>query len=161
MRDRILVLLIFMSIIGFVFAAPISANTGIHELMPNEYQENKFKKNNDLLHDQSSKDEKAEIPEEQKSLTFKGASGSGMEALKERIFQGEEKGTNTIKARAENLKLFSGAESSARLGNLEENRQDSSSLSVLISIFAGVSILLLILVIVIWSRNAQGGTGLK
>ncbi|RIW38941.1 type VII secretion protein EssA [Bacillus salacetis] len=160
MRDKILAILILMSVIGTSYAIPVSANTNINELIPNDYQDNKFKKNNDLLHDQSST-EKVEIPEEQKGLTFKEAAGSRLDALKQRIFQGEEKGTNTIKARSENLKLFSGAENSARLGDLEETPQDSSSLSVLISVFAGVCILLLILVIVIWNRSDQGRQGVK
>nr|WP_187444397.1 type VII secretion protein EssA [Rossellomorea vietnamensis] len=156
MRAKLFVIQILIGVLLGISAAPLSANTGIDDLVPNDYKENKFKKNNDLIHDQSLKNQKIEIPEEQKKLQFEGAPSNALGELKQNIFQGEEKGTNTIKAKAEGLKLFSQSDRAAKLGAMEEAEQGSSSLSILIAVFAGVCILLLILVIVIWNRTDQG-----
>ncbi|MGF3105554.1 type VII secretion protein EssA [Rossellomorea sp. DUT-2] len=159
MRGKVLVqLALFVSMV-MLFSPPILATTDINELNPNDYQDNKFKKNSDLIHDQSSTNQKVQIPEEQKNLTFEGNSSNGLIELKEKIFQSEEKDTNTIKAKAENLNLFSQSES-ARLGSLEEG-SSSSSLSLLIAVFVGICILLLIVVIVIWNRTTQGKQSLR
>ncbi|MGM0752844.1 MAG: type VII secretion protein EssA [Bacillota bacterium] len=155
MRVKVLVQLALVAGMIMMFSHPILANTDINDLIPNDYQENKFKKNSDLIHDQSSTDQKIEIPEEQKSLTFEGELSNGLSDLKEKIFQSEEKDTNTIKAKAENLKLFSQS-GSEKLRNLEEESTSSSSLSLLIAVFVGICVLLLIVVIVIWNRTAQG-----
>ncbi|WP_406686002.1 type VII secretion protein EssA [Rossellomorea vietnamensis] len=160
MRGKILLLLTCIVSVMMLFGSPIFAGTNINELIPNDYQENKFKKNSDLIHDQSSTNQKIKIPDEQKSLTFEGRPSNGLNELKDKIFYSEEKDTNTIKAKAVNLKLFSQSES-ARLGGLEEDSQSSSSLSLLIAIFVGICVLLLIAVIVIWNRTAQRKQGLK
>lgn len=141
-----------------MFVPPISANTNINDLIPNDYQNNDFKKNTDLIHDQTLTNEKIKIPEEQKSLTFEGISINKLNELTDKLFKSEEKDTNTIKAKAENLKLFSESES-ARLGSLEERSQNGSSLPILIAVLVGICVLLLIIVIVIWSRSAQGSKG--
>ncbi|WP_188048409.1 type VII secretion protein EssA [Bacillus sp. CH30_1T] len=141
-----------------MFVPPISANTNINDLIPNDYQNNDFKKNPDLIHDQTLTNEKIKIPEEQKSLTFEGISSNKLNELTDKLFKSEEKDTNTIKAKAENLKLFSQSES-ARLGSIEERSQNGSSLPILIAVLVGICVLLLITVIVIWSRSAQGSKG--
>lgn len=141
-----------------MFVPPISANTNIRDLIPNDYQNNDFKKNTDLIHDQTLTNEKIKIPEEQKSLTFEGISSNKLNDLTDKLFKSEEKDTNTIKAKAENLKLFSQSES-ARLGNLEERSQTGSSLSILIAMLVGICVFLLITVIVIWNRTTQGSKG--
>ncbi|MFC7786559.1 type VII secretion protein EssA [Rossellomorea sp. GCM10028870] len=160
MRGKVLVQLTLVVSMIMMFSQPILANTDINDLIPNDYQKNKFKKNSDLIHDQSSTNQKIQIPEEQKSLTFEGNSNNGLNELKEKIFQSEEKDTNTIKAKAENLKLFSQS-GSAKLGSLEEGSSSSSSLSLLIVVFVGICVFLLIVVIVIWNRTAQGKQSLR
>jgi type VII secretion protein EssA len=158
MRGKILIQLILIGGIVSMFVPPISANTNINDLIPNDYQNNDFKKNTDLIHDQTLTNEKIKIPEEQKSLTFEGISSNKLNELTDKLFKSEEKDTNTIKAKAENLKLFSESES-ARLGSLEERSQNGSSLPILIAVLVGICVLLLIIVIVIWSRSAQGSKG--
>ncbi|TYS85063.1 type VII secretion protein EssA [Rossellomorea aquimaris] len=158
MRGKILIQLILIGGIVSMFVPPISANTNINDLIPNDYQNNDFKKNTDLIHDQTLTNEKIKIPEEQKSLTFEGISINKLNELTDKLFKSEEKDTNTIKAKAENLKLFSESES-ARLGSLEERSQNGSSLPILIAVLVGICVLLLIIVIVIWSRSAQGSKG--
>ncbi|TYS76162.1 type VII secretion protein EssA [Rossellomorea aquimaris] len=158
MRGKILIQLILIGGIVSMFVPPISANTNINDLIPNDYQNNDFKKNTDLIHDQTLTNEKIKIPEEQKSLTFEGISINKLNELTDKLFKSEEKDTNTIKAKAENLKLFSESES-ARLGSLEERSQNGSSLPILIAVLVGICVLLLITVIVIWSRSAQGSKG--
>ncbi|WP_060674029.1 type VII secretion protein EssA [Rossellomorea vietnamensis] len=143
-----------------MFGSPIFAGTSINELIPNDYQKNKFKKNSDLIHDQSSTNQKIQIPDEQKSLTFEGRRSNGLSELKAKIFYSEKKDTNTIKAKAVNLKLFRQSES-ARLGGLEEDSQSSSSVSLLIAVFVGICVILLITVIIIWNRTTQRKQGLK
>lgn len=158
MRGKILIQLILIGGIVSMFVPPISANTNINDLTPNDYQNNDFKKNTDLIHDQTLTNEKIKIPEEQKSLTFEGTSNNRLNDLTDKLFKSEEKDTNTIKAKAESLKLFSQSES-ARLGSLEEGSQNGSSLPILIAVLVGICVLLLITVIVIWSRSAQGSKG--
>ncbi|KAA0566039.1 type VII secretion protein EssA [Bacillus sp. CH30_1T] len=158
MRGKILIQLILIGGIVSMFVPPISANTNINDLIPNDYQNNDFKKNPDLIHDQTLTNEKIKIPEEQKSLTFEGISSNKLNELTDKLFKSEEKDTNTIKAKAENLKLFSQSES-ARLGSIEERSQNGSSLPILIAVLVGICVLLLITVIVIWSRSAQGSKG--
>jgi type VII secretion protein EssA len=158
MRGKILIQLILIGGIVSMFVPPISANTNINDLIPNDYQNNDFKKNTDLIHDQTLTNEKIKIPEEQKSLTFEGISINKLNELTDKLFKSEEKDTNTIKAKAENLKLFSESES-ARLGSLEERSQNGSSLPILIAVLVGICVLLLIIVIVIWGRSAQGSKG--
>jgi type VII secretion protein EssA len=158
MRGKILIQLILIGGIVSMFVPPISANKNINDLIPNDYQNNDFKKNTDLIHDQTLTNEKIKIPEEQKSLTFEGISINKLNELTDKLFKSEEKDTNTIKAKAENLKLFSESES-ARLGSLEERSQNGSSLPILIAVLVGICVLLLIIVIVIWSRSAQGSKG--
>ncbi|WP_282138421.1 type VII secretion protein EssA [Rossellomorea aquimaris] len=158
MRGKILIQLILIGGIVSMFVPPISANTNINDLIPNDYQNNDFKKNTDLIHDQTLTNEKIKIPEEQKSLSFEGISSNKLNELTDKLFKSEEKDTNTIKAKAENLKLFSESES-ARLGSLEERSQNGSSLPILIAVLVGICVLLLITVIVIWSRSAQGSKG--
>jgi type VII secretion protein EssA len=158
MRGKILIQLILIGGIVSMFVPPISANKNINDLIPNDYQNNDFKKNTDLIHDQTLTNEKIKIPEEQKSLSFEGVSSNKLNELTDKLFKSEEKDTNTIKAKAENLKLFSESES-ARLGSLEERSQNGSSLPILIAVLVGICVLLLITVIVIWSRSAQGSKG--
>lgn len=153
MRGKFLFLLITIVSMSSMFGSTVLAETNINELIPNEYQEKKFKKNSDLIHDQSSTNQKVQIPDEQKSLTFEGRSSNGLDDLKEEIFHSEAKDTNTIKAKAEKLKLFHQSES-ARLGEFEEENK-SSSLSLLIFVFVGICVLLLITVIIIWNRTTQ------
>jgi len=160
MRGKILIQLILIGGMVSMFVPPISANTNINDLIPNDYQNNDFKKNTDLIHDQTLTNEKIKIPEEQKSLTFEGVSSNKLSELTDKLFKSEEKDTNTIKAKAENLKLFSQSES-ARLGSLEEGSSSSSSLSLLIAVFVGICILLLIVVIVIWNRTTQDKQSLR
>jgi type VII secretion protein EssA len=158
MRGKILIQLLLIGGFVIMFVPPISANTNIKDLIPNDYQNNDFKKNTDLIHDQTLTNEKIKIPEEQKSLTFEGISSNKLNELNDKLFKSEEKDTNTIKAKAENLKLFSQSES-ARLGNLEERSQNGSSLSILIAMLVGICVFLLITVIVIWNRTTQGSKG--
>ncbi|MGE6754964.1 type VII secretion protein EssA [Rossellomorea sp. NPDC071047] len=158
MRGKILIQLLLIGGFVIMFVPPISANTNIKDLIPNDYQNNDFKKNTDLIHDQTLTNEKIKIPEEQKSLTFEGISSNKLNDLTDKLFKSEEKDTNTIKAKAENLKLFSQSES-ARLGNLEERSQTGSSLSILIAMLVGICVFLLITVIVIWNRTTQGSKG--
>ena len=158
MRGKILIQLLLIGGFVIMFVPPISANSNIKDLIPNDYQNNDFKKNTDLIHDQTLTNEKIKIPEEQKSLTFEGISSNKLNDLTDKLFKSEEKDTNTIKAKAENLKLFSQSES-ARLGNLEERSQTGSSLSILIAMLVGICVFLLITVIVIWNRTTQGSKG--
>ncbi|BCB06043.1 type VII secretion protein EssA [Bacillus sp. KH172YL63] len=149
------VISVIISSMFMLASPPILANTGIHELTPNNYQEKKFKKNGDFIHDQSSTDQKVKIPDEQKNLTFKGSANTRLTDLKGNIFQSEMSDTNTIKAKAETLKLFSNAET-VRLASLEGGSKSSSSLSLLISVFAGICVILLIAVMIILNKTTQG-----
>ncbi len=153
MKAKILLVAILASLL--FTGAPVLANTDIEDLVPNDYQDNKFRKNTDLIHERNLyNNERSTIPEEQKGLTFDGAGSETSEERLDALFQGTEKDTNTIKAKADNLKLFSETET-AKLGSLEEQGEKSSSLSLLIIIFAGICLLLLIAVMIAWARAGQ------
>ncbi|TYS51415.1 type VII secretion protein EssA [Rossellomorea marisflavi] len=153
MKAKSLLVAILVSLL--VMGAPVQANTDIEDLVPNDYQNNKFRKNTDLIHERNLyNNERSNIPEVQKGLTFDGTGSETSEERLEALFQGTEKDTNTIKAKADNLKLFSETET-AKLGSLEEQGENSSSLSLLIIIFAGICIVLLIVVMIAWARTGQ------
>ncbi|WLR42823.1 type VII secretion protein EssA [Bacillus carboniphilus] len=135
-----------------MFTTPCQASNSINDLSPNEYKQNKKKKDMNLMNDQKNIIEKGDIPEEQKNLTFDGNKNNHNEAIKGKLFQQQSMDTNTIKAKADHLQLFSQPESS-KLDELEETGDTSSSVSILITIFVTVCLLLLILVLVIWNRT--------
>ncbi|KUP09452.1 hypothetical protein Q75_00585 [Bacillus coahuilensis p1.1.43] len=154
MRFKFLWFILSFIMINMVSYHTVYASTNINKLSPNDYQEDSFKKNTDLLHDQSSSNEKLKIPQEQKGLTFEGKSTNTFSELSYRLFKNEARDTNTIKAKAESLDLFT-EEQSTRLDGMEENGQDSSSLSVLMGVLAGICVVLLLSVLIIWSKASQ------
>ena len=71
MKAKILLVAILASL--FIMGAPVQANTDIEDLVPNDYQDHKFRKNTDLIHERNLyNNERSNIPEEQKGLTFDG-----------------------------------------------------------------------------------------
>ncbi|WP_257347604.1 type VII secretion protein EssA [Pseudalkalibacillus decolorationis] len=133
----------------------VYANTEIDDLVPNEYKENEFKKNEDLLHGDSLSNESSNIPEEQKDLTFEGIKTFQNEGIEHKLFANNSDDKNTIKAKADRLKLFA-SKDSLKLGDQEEEIDSSSfsSLSILISVLVGVCLLLLVLILVVWNKSS-------
>jgi type VII secretion protein EssA len=130
--------------------------TEIDELVPNDYQKNQFKTNNELLHDESLSDQRLNIPDELKDLNFQREKISKEDIIKSTLFLSESSDNNTIKAKALEMELFTEADSSM-INSMEEDTPSSSNLSLTILIWAmvGICSLLLIVVLVVWSKSAN------
>jgi type VII secretion protein EssA len=152
---QILLILLMMAVFYLTNTALVYADTTkINELVPNDYQQNEFKSNTNLLKDNTLRNQPANIPEELKGLTFEKEKVSKDEQLKNQLFLSSATDQNTVKAKAEELELFS-SEETTMSNRLEEDTPSSSnlSLSILIWGLVGVSIVLLIFVLVVWGRT--------
>ncbi|WP_370224341.1 type VII secretion protein EssA [Cytobacillus sp.] len=83
------------------------ATPDFNNLTPNTYEKKEFKENTDYLHEKSLYENKKEIPEEQKDLTFTKKNLDPLKEVKEQLFDGGETANNTITAKADQLQLFS------------------------------------------------------
>ncbi|OAS83037.1 MULTISPECIES: type VII secretion protein EssA [Metabacillus] len=150
-------ILLIMTTFQLLLAGVVHADTTeIDELVPNDYQKNQFKKNNELLHDDSLSDQRLNIPEELKGLNFQREKISQEDIIKSTLFLSESSDNNTIKAKALEMELFTEADSSM-INSMEEDTPSSSNLSLTILIWAmvGICSLLLIVVLVVWSKSAN------
>ncbi|MGM7723468.1 type VII secretion protein EssA [Metabacillus sp. Hm71] len=156
-KQGLLVSLLLLIITGYhlLAANPVHADSAkIDELVPNDYQENQFKKNNELLHDESLTNQRTNIPEEVKDLTFEREKQSQDDIMKSTLFLSETSDNNTIKAKALEMQLFTNVEDKA-LNLAEEDEPSSSNLSLTIFIWTlvGVCSLLLIVVLFVWGSS--------
>jgi type VII secretion protein EssA len=150
-------LLLIMTVFHLTVVEVVHADTTkIEELVPNDYQQNKFKSNTNLLNDDSLTNQASKIPEEQKGITFEEDKISKDEEIKAELFLSEAADQNTVKAKAVELQLFSAAESST-FNQTEEDIASSSTLSLSILIWAlvGICSLLLIVVLFVWGSPQQ------
>jgi type VII secretion protein EssA len=83
-----------------------AATPNIENVTPNTYEKEAFKENTDFLHEKSLYENKEEIPEEQKTLTFKKTDYDPLKELQKQLFSGNTENNNTIAVKAEQLKLF-------------------------------------------------------
>ncbi|MDM5227694.1 type VII secretion protein EssA [Cytobacillus sp. NJ13] len=83
------------------------ATPDFNNLTPNTYEKKEFKENTDYLHEKSLYENKKQIPEEQKDLTFAKKNLDPLKEVKEQLFDGGETTNNTITSKAEQLQLFS------------------------------------------------------
>jgi type VII secretion protein EssA len=151
------ILLLLMAVFHLTIVGVVHADTTkIDELVPNEYQQNEFKSNTNLLKDNSLLNQRTNIPEEQKGITFEKDNISKDEELKKELFLSDATDQNTVKAKAEELQLFSSEEVTTS-NQIEEDTPSSSNLSLSILIWAlvGISILLLIVVLFVWGKSQK------
>jgi type VII secretion protein EssA len=83
------------------------ATPDFNNITPNTYEKKEFKENTDYLHEKSLYENKKQIPEEQKDLTFTKKTLDPLKEVKEKLFGGGETTNNTITAKADQLQLFS------------------------------------------------------
>ncbi|MGB8002049.1 MAG: type VII secretion protein EssA [Anaerobacillus sp.] len=156
MKPKVISLLTMFFLCCHLFPVAVEANTDINELLPNEYQKNKFKKNTDLIHDSSNTKEMEEISEDQKTISFNGTKVFNPESARSELFLSMRKENSTIKDKAENLNLFSKTETAAfKSTNAEDTETTSSSFQILIGILIGVCLIVLIMVLVIYNRYSS------
>ncbi|TKD69205.1 type VII secretion protein EssA [Pseudalkalibacillus hwajinpoensis] len=152
MKRKLISLITLVFLCCHLVPVAVEANTNINELLPNEYQKNKFKKNTDFIHDTSSK-EMGEISEDQKTIAFNGEKTFDPEPTINQLFLSMGAENSTIKDKAENLKLFSDTETAAFQPMVtEDTATTSSSFQLLIGILIGVFLLVLVIVLVIYNR---------
>lgn len=156
MKRKLISLITLFFLCSHLVPVAVDANTDINELLPNEYQKNKFKKNTDFIHDSSNTKEMGEITEEQKTIAFNGNKSFNPEPTINQLFLSMSTENSTIKDKAENLKLFSNSETAAFQSKITEDTQgSSSSFQLLIGVLIGVFLLGLVIVLVIYNRFTQ------
>ncbi|WP_175638715.1 type VII secretion protein EssA [Metabacillus schmidteae] len=132
------------------------AETNIDELVPNDYQKENVKINRDLLLDKQQNQQRTNIPEEQKGLTFEGEKTSNDTEVVSSLFKENSKNLNTIKTKAENLHLFSSTDKVSQGQTVEEEPTSSTSpLSLLIWVLVVICIISLITVILFWNKSTK------
>ncbi|KMM37256.1 type VII secretion protein EssA [Guptibacillus hwajinpoensis] len=153
MKRKLISLITLIFLCGHLVPVAVGANTDINELLPNEYQKNKFKKNTDFIHDSSNTKEMGEITEEQKTIVFNGDKSFNPEPTINQLFLSMSTENSTIKDKAENLKLFSNTETTGFQSKINEDTQtSSSSFQLLIGVLIGIFLLGLVIVLVIYNR---------
>ncbi len=134
----------------------VVAETNIDELVPNDYQKENVKINKDLLLDKQQNQQRTNIPEEQKGLTFKGEKASNDSEVISSLFKENSKNLNTIKTKAENLQLFSSEEKISQGQTVgEEATSSTNPLSLFIWVLVVICILSLIIVILFWHKSTK------
>ncbi|MBN8209401.1 type VII secretion protein EssA [Bacillus sp. NTK071] len=152
MKHKLISLITLVLLCFYLAPLAVEANTDINELLPNEYQKNKFKKNNDFIHDSSNTKEMGEITEDQKTILFNGEKTFTPESTISQLFLSMSTENSTIKDKAENLKLFSNTEAAAFQSKVTEAETTSSSFQLLIGVLIGVFLLVLVIVLIIYNR---------
>ncbi|PLR75549.1 type VII secretion protein EssA [Bacillus sp. V3-13] len=133
------------------------ASPDIDTLTPNTYEKKEFDENTNFLHEDSLYDNKKAIPEEQKGLTFEKQKSNPLDSVKDQLFIGEGKTTNTITATAERLKLFSDMDHNNKFEvseNTENNTNDNSRLMILYIGLLAVGIIVMLVLLI--PKMAQG-----
>lgn len=134
----------------------VIAETNIDELVPNDYQKENVKINKELLLDKQQNQQRTNIPEEQKGLTFEGEKTSNDTEIVSSLFIENSKNLNTIKTKAENLHLFSSTEKVSQGQRIEEEPTSSKNpLSLFIWVLVVICIILLITVILFWNKSTK------
>ena len=153
MKPKLIALFTLIFLCCHIVPVAAEVNTDINELLPNEYNKNKFKKNTDLIHDSSNTKEMEEISEEQQTISFTGEKVFNPDVTRNKLFLSMSHENSTIKDKAENLNLFSASETAAFTStNSEENETTSTSFQFLIGILIGVCFIVLIIVLAIYNR---------
>ncbi|MBX9976542.1 type VII secretion protein EssA [Cytobacillus firmus] len=105
--NKYLKVLALIPAIWLIAGQSAGATPDFNNLTPNTYEKKEFKENTDYLHEKSLYENKKEIPEEQKDLTFTKKNLDPLKEVKEKLFDGGKTTNNTITAKAEQLQLFS------------------------------------------------------
>lgn len=159
MRKHWVMLISFLFFVVSFLLLPnqtVIAETNIDELVPNDYQKKNVKINKDLLLDKQQNQQRTNIPEEQKGLTFEGKKSSNDTKIVSSLFKENAKNLNTIKTKAENLHLFSSTEKVAQ-GQIvgEETTSSTKPLSLFIWVLVVICFISLITVILFWNKSTK------
>ena len=148
--------LFFVASILLLQHQAVVAETNIDELVPNDYQKENVKINKDLLLDKQQNQQRTNIPEEQKGLTFDGEKTSNDTEIVSSLFKENAKNLNTIKTKAENLHLFSSTEKVSQGQTVgEETSSSTNPLSLFIWVLVVICFISLITVILFWNKSTK------
>ncbi|RFU63100.1 type VII secretion protein EssA [Peribacillus glennii] len=116
---------------------------------PNQYKEKDIELQTEYFHEESLLEKKRSLPEEQKSLTFMKVEDPYYENARQELFQSSAADNNTIKAKAEQLELFS-SEGRMSFGTDKTEKDDgfNFNLTVLLGILAVLAVICLFLILV-------------
>ena len=159
MRKHLVILISFLFFVtSFLLLQDqtVIAETNIDELVPNDYQKENVKINKDLLLDKQQNQQRTNIPEEQKGLTFEGEKSSNDTKIVSSLFKENAKNLNTIKTKAENLHLFSSTEKVSQGQTVgEETASSTKPLSLFIWVLVVICFISLITVILFWNKSTK------
>ncbi|PLT31937.1 type VII secretion protein EssA [Bacillus sp. V5-8f] len=116
---------------------------------PNQYKEKEIDLQTDYFHEESLLEKKQSLPEEQKSLTFIKGENLFFESARHGLFQSSSADNNTIKAKAEQLELFSSQ--SKMLSSSNKTEEDNGfilNLTIVLGIIAVIAAVCLFLFLV-------------
>jgi len=159
MRKHWVMLISFLFFVTSFLLLPnqtVIAETNIDELVPNDYQKKNVKINKDLLIDKQQNQQRTNIPEEQKGLTFEGKKSSNDTKIVSSLFKENAKNLNAIKTKAENLHLFSSTEKVSQGQSVgEETTSSTKPLSLFIWVLVVICFISLITVILFWNKSTK------
>ncbi|XQY91808.1 type VII secretion protein EssA [Metabacillus sp. HB246100] len=150
---KVFLCLVILTLYHLAETTQVYGETTIDELEPNDYQKNKGNKEYKLNQQQSN--QRSSIPEEQKTLTFEGEKVSNDDQVLQSLFSSEVKNSNTIKAKAEGLGLFSSEEKVAQSSVEDSVTSKGSPLTLLIIVLVSICMLLLIVILVVWGKSLK------
>ncbi|MYL60342.1 type VII secretion protein EssA [Virgibacillus halodenitrificans] len=129
MKKKLLSLLLLVSIM-FV-SLPVHAEDNQAPVEPNIYEKKEI---NIKPNSREQIEQREELPEEQKQLSFEKKDKTESNLIKEKLFASSVKETNTITSKSNQLGLFSQKEKQMKLDGDEENVESSTNVMMLLII---------------------------
>ena len=120
------------------------------------YEENEFEDNKEYLHEQSLFENKEQIPEEQKELTFTKKNDDPVKRISEQLFAGDSKMNHPVTVKAEQLGLFSNSEKGS-LYHEDYSEKPMKQNNQLMILYIGLVIIgMVIMLVFLIPKMAQG-----
>ena len=152
----LLKILFLLPAIFMIFDKAAGATPNFNQLVPNSYEENEFEDNKEYLHEQSLFENKEQIPEEQKELTFTKKNDDPVKRISEQLFAGDSKMNHPVTVKAEQLGLFSNLEKES-LYQKDYSEKPMKQNNQLMILYIGLVIIgMVIMLVFLIPKMAQG-----
>lgn len=130
-RNRNLEKGIMMCMLSFSLFIPSAAAAETEEntdVAPNQYEKKDIEIDTNYLHEDSSYEEKTELPEEQKDITFDKPKDRDAELIKDLFTSTDAEGSNSIAAQSKQLGITFAEKPITKASSTEMKEKGSSSL---------------------------------
>ena len=154
-KDKRIVIFICL----FVFLTPYRntfASTDFNHLNPNEYNQKEFESNTEFIRNDSLLQSKRKLSEEQKLLTFIPEQYPQSKFILGQLFTAGEKGRKTVDLMSRELNLFSEESNNMLFETKEQWIKNGANHTGLKTVYIGIILALLLIVLLILSRSFQG-----